>query len=187
MDKFTVDDSLLSGLRHRVATALRLARARPGIVALSLVLACHGALAQAVYHITPLGSLDGCTTYVAVAAGLNEADQVTGSACTPTSSSHAFLWKNDGTPMVDLGPSQVGSFSHAQALNSSGLVIGETSGSSSGSFLAGGGKPMRSIPDGLGGNTVQAWAINGRGQVTGSAETGCRGRLSMEKRRFPDA
>jgi probable HAF family extracellular repeat protein len=73
-------------------------------VALSLVIGCPCVLAQAMYRIEPLGWLHGCITYAAVAAGLNGAGQVTGSACSPTSSSHAFLWKNDGTPMVDLGP-----------------------------------------------------------------------------------
>ena len=43
---------------------------------------------------------------------------------TRTATTHAFLWKNDGTPMVDLGPSEVGSFSEATALNASGLVAG---------------------------------------------------------------
>jgi hypothetical protein len=37
---------------------------------------------------------------------------------------HALLWKNDGTPVVDLGPPEAGSYSEGRALNASGLVTG---------------------------------------------------------------
>jgi probable HAF family extracellular repeat protein len=173
MNKFAPGGSLRSRRRREDGVARCWALARKFALGLSLTLACQCALAQAVYRIEPLGWLDGCTTYAAVAAGLNEADQVTGSACTPTSSSHAFLWKSGGTPMVDLGPPEAGSFSHAQALNASGLVIGDAQQSSTGdfAFLASHGPPMTTIPDGLGGNSILAWAINDHGQVTGQAET----------------
>ena len=37
---------------------------------------------------------------------------------------HAFLWKNDGTPMVDLGP-RAGKASFGLSINASGMVTGQ--------------------------------------------------------------
>jgi probable HAF family extracellular repeat protein len=167
MNKSEFDGSL-GDRRGEDGAPLRFATVGNWVVGLSLALGCQCVLAQATYRIEPLGELDGCTSYAAVAAGLNDAGQIAGSACTPTSSDHAFLWKNDGSPMMDLTPAHPASSSHAQALNKSGLVTGEDS--SAGAFVAGHGT-LTMIPDGLGGNTVIPWAINGRGQVTGFAYT----------------
>lgn len=140
-------------------------------VGLALAIGCQGVLAQATYRITPLGVLKGCTSYAPVAAGLNGAGQVTGSSCTPTSSDHAFLWKNDGNPMVDLGPAQADSVSHAMALNAFGMVVGEAGDTTGGFgfFSSGDGTSMTPINDGLGGNLATPSAINDQGQVTGFA------------------
>src|SRR5258708_1642542 len=67
----------------------------------------------------------GCTSSAPVAQGLNGADQVAGYACNAHGDTHAFLWNNNGTPMVDLGPAELGSTSYGYALNASGLVTGE--------------------------------------------------------------
>ncbi len=171
MNDFTLNGSHSSPRRIGQGAARWIGVASKGAIGLSLALACQCALAQVMYRMQPLGWLDGCTSYAAVAAGLNEAGQVAGSACTPTSSSHAFLWKNDGTPMLDLGPPQAGSFSQAMGLNASGMVIGTASDSSTGdyAFLSlGDGTPMTRIKDSTGGNAVLAVAINDLGWVTGT-------------------
>ncbi len=136
-----------------------------------LTLCCQAVLAQAMYRIKPLGYLGGCTSSGLRAAGLNNADEVAGSACNANGDTHAFLWKNNATPMVDLGPTEVGSTSTAHALSASGLVAGSAS-DSTGMFVfesPGGGAPMTRIYDGLGGTQIEAYAVNGAGQLTGYA------------------
>ena len=143
------------------------------LAALALMAWSGCALAQAMYEIQPLGNLGGCTSVAPIAAGFNATDQVTGSACNAHGDTHAFLWKNDGTPMVDLGPSEVGSFSEGIGLNASGLV-GVYAQDSTGDFSfvsSGNGTPITRIPDGLGGSASFANAINDLGQVTGDATT----------------
>jgi probable HAF family extracellular repeat protein len=57
--------------------------------------------ATPIYPITDIGTRRGTYTYV---LGLNESGQVAGySYLGGDVTFHAFLWKNDGTPMVDLG------------------------------------------------------------------------------------
>jgi probable HAF family extracellular repeat protein len=139
---------------------------------LSLAIACQCALGQAMYRIKPLGYLGGCTATVAVATDFNNANQVTGQACNANGDQHAFVWRNDGKPMVDLGPDEVGSTSVGSAINASGLVAG-TAWDSTGQFgfvLSGDGKPMRRIYNSWGGTDVRANALNDSGQVTGSAQ-----------------
>ncbi len=105
------------------------------------------------YRIKPLGLLDGCTVdSPQLRLGLNGADQVTGDACNANGDTHAFLWKNDGNPMVDLGPHEVGSMSCGIAINASGLVAGYAD-DSTGHFAfvsSGDGTPMRRIYQGFG-------------------------------------
>ena len=81
------------------------------------------------------------------------ADEVTGYACNVNGDEHAFLWKNNGNPMVDLGPDEVGSSSQGNALNASGLVAGYASDSTGtyGFVSSGNGAPMKKIPNGFGG------------------------------------
>src|SRR5471032_1505946 len=98
------------------------AMSRTMVLGLSLTITCQCALAQAMYRIKSLGYLGGCTSFTPVAYGFNGADQVTGQACNADGDLHAFLWKNNGALMVDLGPAAVGSTSTGFALNASGLV-----------------------------------------------------------------
>ena len=143
---------------------------------LALLLALCGvdtALAQAMYRIKPLGYLGGCTTLAPYGYDFNNADEVAGEACNANGDTHAFLWKNDGNPMIDLGPSEVGSRSGGVALSDSGLVGGWAS-DSTGNFAftsLGDGTPAKRIYDGLGGTYIGANAINNLGQVTGTAST----------------
>ena len=134
---------------------------------------CQSALAQALYRIKPLGTLGGCPGIFIYVFGLNGHDEVTGQACNGNGDYHAFLWKNDGHPMVDLGPDELGSSSQGNALNAFGLVTGYASDStgSYGFVSSGDGAPMKKIPNGFGGSDSYASAINDLGQVTGSAYT----------------
>jgi len=159
--------------RREHATTRHWAVAGKVVLGLALALACQSALAQAMYRIKPLGRLGGCNASAPVAFGFNAADQVTGQACNANGDLHAFLWSNNGKPMVDLGPGEVGSTSLGYAINASGLVGGSAQ-DSNGRFAfvsSGDGKPMRRIQDGLGGSFVAAYAINDLGQLTGEAST----------------
>ena len=111
-------------IQRNVPTALRPAPLRQCVIALSLVVVGQAALAQATYRITPLGYLGGCTKASPVAYGFNATDEVTGQACNVHGDMHAFVWKNDGHPMADLGPNEVGSTSIGNAINASGLIAG---------------------------------------------------------------
>ena len=86
----------------------------PCVAGLALAMACQIAQAQAIYRIKPLGYLGGCTSKVPTVVGLNNSDEVAGDACNVNGDPHAFKWRNDGKPMVDLGPSGIGSFSFAE-------------------------------------------------------------------------
>jgi probable HAF family extracellular repeat protein len=173
MDEFSVDVPMSRRRHHGDAAARRWALARTWALGLALAIACQSALAQAMYRIKPLGYLGGCISSVPTVVGLNGADEVTGYACNANGDNHAFLWRNNGTPMVDLGPPEVGSMSYGNALNASGLVAGAAK-DSTGSFgfvSSGDGAPMTRIYDGIGGASVTAAPINDLGQVTGTATT----------------
>lgn len=144
----------------------------PTVLGLSAAFGCQTALAQALYRIKPLGYLGGCTTSAPSAFGFNATDQVIGGACNANGDNHAFLWKNDGNPMVDLGPNEVGSTSTGYAINASGLVAGNVT-DSTGSFAfvsSGNGSPMTKIPNSIGGTSTYFGALNNVGQVAGSAD-----------------
>ncbi len=173
MDKFTAGHSACCRRWRKGDLAQRWSVARKFVLSVTLALAWQCALAQATYRIKPLGlRLDNCSG--AGAVGFNRADQVAGNACNAHGDFHAFLWKNDGTPMVDLGPPEVGSFSDATALNASGLVTGYARDSTGDYFdfvSSGDGAPMRRITNTFGGSITSASAINDLGQVTGDAYT----------------
>lgn len=140
-----------------------------GMLAISLV--ATTASAQAMYRIKPLGYLGGCIS-APIAHGFNGKGQVTGEACNANGDWHAFVWKNDGTPMVDLGPAEAGSWSTGYAINASGLVAG-TAWDSTGTYgfvSSGNGAPMKKIPNTLGGADTQVRDLNDSGQVTGAAD-----------------
>ncbi|HWJ04928.1 MAG TPA: choice-of-anchor D domain-containing protein [Steroidobacteraceae bacterium] len=142
-----------------------------GVFALGIVTTT--ASAQAMYRIKPLGYLGGCIS-APIANGFNDKGQVTGEACNANGDWHAFLWRNDGTPMVDLGPAEVGSSSIGYAINASGLVAGTATDSTGtyGFVSSGNGAPPRKIVNTLGGVNTYARDVNDSGQVTGSAHMG---------------
>ncbi len=148
--------------------------ARRCVIGVALTVACQTALAQAMYRIKPIGILPGgCISVEPIAVAFNGADQVTGVAANAACDARAFLWTNDGTPMRDLGPHQVGASSDTVDINSQGLVTGSAQ-VTSGEFAfltTGNGTPMTKIPNGLGGDTVLPSAMNDLGQVTGTAAT----------------
>jgi probable HAF family extracellular repeat protein len=174
MDKFTVARSIGRSWRRKDSTTRRWTQASKVVLGLSLTIACQSALAQATYRIKPLSLLGGCTSSAPVARGLNAAGQVTGTACNAHGDTHAFLWRNDGTSMVDLGPNEVGSTSEGVALNAAGLVAGDAQDSTGefGFVSSGDGTPMSRIHDSLGGNAIYPRAINDLGQLTGYADLG---------------
>jgi len=172
MNKSAADHSTHSPPRAKVAGRYW-ALTRQCLLTVALAMACQSALAQAMYRIKPLGYLGGCTTYAPSASGLNAADHVTGQACNANGDLHAFLWKNDGTSMIDLGPEELGSTSNGSGINASGLVAGDAQ-DSTGSFAfesSGNGKPMQRIYDAMGGGYVAVTAMNDLGQLTGYAYT----------------
>ena len=156
---------------HRIARCEHIAR--QCILVLSLAMIGQSALAQAIYRIKPLGDLGGCPTIPPIANALNAAGEVTGQACNRHGDFHAFLWKNDGTPMMDLGPSVVGSTSIGRSINASGVVAGTAQDQNQASaygFVSSGG-PMTKIVNSLGGVSSAAFALNDSGQVTGWADS----------------
>ncbi len=143
------------------------------LAALALIAWSGSALAQVMYRMTPLGFLDRCIAPAPEAHAFNGAGQVTGTACNAIGDLHAFLWKNDGAPMVDLVPVAMGVVSFGTGINASGLVVGNAS-DSTGEFAflsRGDGKPVRRIYDSLGGDTIYPSDPNYLGQLTGFAYT----------------
>jgi probable HAF family extracellular repeat protein len=162
--------SRMARLKHCLSTSIRVVC----VLALALGMTSREVSAQAIYRIKPLGYLPGCTAGAPTAYGFNDADEVTGQACTADGDFHAFLWKNNGSPMVDLGPHVSGAYSSGYAINASGLVTGNAQ-DSTGQYAfvsSGGGAPLTVIPNDLGGNpasVTEGLAINDSGQVTGTA------------------
>jgi probable HAF family extracellular repeat protein len=171
MDSRTVDSWNCSRERREESAARYRAAARKFVLGLSLAIVCQCALAQALYRIKPLGSLGGCPSIAPMANAFNGKGQVTGQACNAHGDFHAFLWKNDGTPMVDLGPAGVGSRSIGQGINASGLVAGSAQDSTGQYGFVSSGGSMTRIADSLGGASSAAFALNDSGQVTGWADS----------------
>ena len=171
MDEFSSHGSKSGTPRHRKRAWCR-AITRGSLLGFSLTVLCQGVMAQAMYRIKPLGTIGGCTLITPVVHGFNEADVVTGEACNARRDMHAFLWRNDGSPMVDLVPAAKGSRSTGNAVNASGLVAGSAQDStgSYGFVSTGNGAPPTKIANDLGGNSTSAYALNNSGQVTGSAD-----------------
>jgi probable HAF family extracellular repeat protein len=157
----------------RITRRASAALARNLVPGLLLAFGCQVALAQAVYRITPLGYLGGCKSSAPSAAGLNGSGQVAGTACNAHGDMHAFLWKNDGTPMVDLGPSTAGVDSEGVAIDSRGGVAGDVQ-PKSGEYaflIAVDGTRIATVHDDLGGSAVFPYDLNNRLMFTGAAYT----------------
>jgi probable HAF family extracellular repeat protein len=174
MDEFLSDDLRRFGRRREEGSARRWAVARKVVLTLSLALTCQTVFAQAMYRIKPLGYLGGCSTSEPTVSGLNDADEVAGYACNANGDTHAYLWKNNGMPMLDLGPTEVGSFSDGTGINASGQVVANAQ-DSTGSYAfvsSGDGTPITKIHNALGGSDITTTAINDLGQFTGYATDG---------------
>jgi uncharacterized membrane protein len=149
-------------------------------LALTLTLATVGqsAFAQAMYRIKPLGWMAGCTSSTPNPRALNNSDEVTGSACISPIIDHAFLWRNNGAPMVDLDPTEPDVDSWGAAINSAGVAVGcgDLNGGSKFIFVSSGdGTPLRKIYSGPKITALCAYAINDLGQLTGTATGGRQG------------
>ena len=172
MDEFTVGDLMPAGLRRAEISRQRWALACL-LVAVSLAMTCQSALAQEMYRITPLGYLGGCMSSVPVARGFNLFGQVGGTACNAHGDMHAFLWRHDGTPMLDLGPGTAGSFSEATDLATLGMVSGDAQAGTGeyGFESSPDGTTITKIPNDFGGSSVIPYAMNDQGLLTGAATT----------------
>lgn len=109
-------------------------------------------------RLTDLGTLGGSTS---IAYAINNVGQIVGYASPPNSSVHAFLYS--GGKMTDLGVFYDSSV--AEAINSSGVVVGE---SDSRAFIYTGGKLQdlnKLIPSGSGVVLTEATGINDTGQI----------------------
>jgi probable HAF family extracellular repeat protein len=73
------------------------------------------------YSVTDLGTLGGPSSE---ALGLNNFDDVVGTATTANGESHAFLYRNGG--LIDLGTLPGGTASRAVAINDRGDIVGES-------------------------------------------------------------
>ena len=83
---------------------------------------------------------------------------------------HAFIWRNDGTPIQDLG-TLGGTESYANALNDSGQVAGwaDTRGSQIARLRVAERRDSDEESRDLRGSTSAAYDMNSSGQVTGYA------------------
>lgn len=111
---------------------------------------------------TDLGTLGGSDSY-SYGLGINDAGQIVGeSSPAGLSPSHAFLWQNG--VMSDLGT--LGETSTANAINSTGQVVGVSQAPGSPSFAV---RWQNGVMSDVGGPASVGQAINDSGQVAGWA------------------
>src|SRR5580765_6884271 len=94
------------------------------LLSVSLAIAGQSAAAQVMYRMTLISVPYGCSAEP-VAEGFNAAGQIAITYCNGQGGLHAWLWKNDGSPTVDLGPKAAQSQSEASGINTSGVVAGD--------------------------------------------------------------
>ena len=173
MDSVTVSGSSRTVMHKSAPTPGRRAVACRCAVSLILLFTSQATFAQAMYRITDLESLGYGTSS---GFALNASGHATGNSlenCIPNPTcyitSHAFLWKNDGSPMVDL-TFPGGTSSSSSGINKSGLVTGVSdlgNGGGSHAFLStSSGTPLLDLGT-LGGATSIGEAVNDTGEVAG--------------------
>ncbi len=122
---------------------------------------------------TDLGTLEG-PAYTSVAYGLNNTGVIVGMSDVATSSTgHAFTYSNG--VMSDLGTLPGGAYSLANAVNDSGVIVGEAettvgAGAYVHAFVCTNGPGTMQDLGTFGGLRSSAFAINNLGQVVGDAE-----------------
>jgi probable HAF family extracellular repeat protein len=159
----------VTSTQSKVGSSLRWRTARHCILSVALVLASQAVFAQAMYRMKPLGYMEGCTNWAPTVYAFNNAGQATGVACDKYGYGHAFLWRNDGTPLVDLGPNKFNIDSAGYDINASGVVAGTVDDPAGEYGFVSSGGTMKKIPNGFGGTGTRAYALNDKGWVTGEA------------------
>ncbi|HYL36648.1 MAG TPA: PEP-CTERM sorting domain-containing protein [Bryobacteraceae bacterium] len=118
--------------------------------------------------LTELGTLGGLNSY---ATGINSSGEVVGHASVASGYEHAFLF--DGATLMDLGTLGGGS-SYAYGINDSGTIVGYSwtaSGDNPSAFVYLGGVMLdlnALIPSGSAWQLLEAYGINGAGDIVGS-------------------
>lgn len=136
------------------------------------------AVVDAGYTITDLGSLGGATSF---AANISSNGSVTGNAQTPTNTAsprlNGFLWTpTAGITNVGVLPGS-NNFSRGYAVNSAGVVVGESDNNSSKAFRYENG--VITNLGTLGGTSAVALNINDKGQIIGVSSNGTASRAFL--------
>jgi probable HAF family extracellular repeat protein len=155
--------------------------ARQCVWSVLLAVVCPCALAQALYRLTDLGPT-AAVGFDSTGTSLNASGQVAGDfdpncvppSCINGSTSHAFVWLNNGSVLQNLGPPQPGEFSYAVAINSSGQVLFQVLPDSHAigedAFIwKNDGTPAQDI--GTLGGSIFSEGMNNAGEVTGGSYT----------------
>ena len=106
-----------------------------------------------------LGTLGGTISY---ARGINARGDIVGTSTTATQGSHAVLWR-DGR-IIDLGVLPGFTFSAAEDISNSGIIVGNTDGRG---FVWTAATGMRTLPPLPGFDESGAFAVNERGDIVG--------------------
>ncbi|MDD1620966.1 MAG: autotransporter domain-containing protein [Methylococcaceae bacterium] len=121
-----------------------------------------------------LNKIEGVNSTVSQshANGINDSGVVVGNAGFGSSCCQAFIWRNNGQPIQNIG-TLGGNSSNAYAINNLGQVVGTAgTGAATHAFYWQSGQEGLVDIGTLGGNSSTAWAINNLRQVVGEADTG---------------
>lgn len=99
---------------------------------------------------------------------INSAGQIAGGVETPNGQLHAFVWTNGN--LVDLGTLPGATWASAYGINSSGQVVGTSSGGGRSAAFVSNGNTLTRVAGSLGGANSYGIAINDNGVVVGNAQ-----------------